>query len=120
MSTTPWKPSRPVAYLIGLLSIWPPVYFVLFIAFIAYTFAATPKHGFDAFQMIFLFHIGTMLLMFVLMAVFLVHAFRTDQMNADRRILWVVVLLLFGVFANPVYWWLYIRPRAVVETYGPA
>ena len=120
MSTTPWKPSRPVAYFIGLLGIWPVIYFFIFIAFIVYTFAAIPKHGFEGFRYIFLFHIGTMLLTFALMAVFVIHAFRTDQLAQDRRVIWVVLLLFFGPFAFPVYWWLYIRPRAVVETYGPA
>ena len=119
MSTTPWRPGRPVAYLLGLLSIWPPVYFVLFLAFMGYVFAASPKHGFDAFRAIFLFHIGTMLLSFALIAVYLVHLFRTDQLSSDRRILWAVVLLLFGIFAFPVYWWLYVRPGAG-ETYGRA
>ena len=119
MSTTPWRPSRLVAYLIGLLSIWPPVYFCILLASIGYIFSATPKHGFDAFQTIFLFHIATILLGLALMAVYLVHVFRTDQLTQDRRVLWVIVLLLFGFFANPVYWWLYIRPGAA-GTYSAA
>ncbi len=117
MSTTPWRPSRPVAYLLGVISIWPPIYFVIFLAFIGYMFEASPKHGFDAFRTIFLFHIGTMLLMVALMATYLVHAFRDDRLTSDRRILWVIVLLLFGVFAFPVYWWLYVRPGAA-ETHA--
>ena len=110
MSTTPWRPSRPVAYLLGLLSVWPIVYFFFFLCFIGYVFAASPKHGFEAFRYIFLAHIATIILMFALMAAYLVHLFRTDQLASDRRILWAVVLLFFGIFAFPVYWWLYVRP----------
>lgn len=111
-TTTPWKPSRPAAYLIGLLSICPPVYFVAFLGFMGYIFMATPKQGFQAFQTIFLFHIATMLLTFALMAVYLVHVFRTDQLTQDRRVLWVVVLLLFpGAGIDPRRRRLRYRPR---------
>ncbi|HEY2322589.1 MAG TPA: hypothetical protein VGJ82_06950 [Thermoanaerobaculia bacterium] len=116
MSTTPWRPSRPVAYLLGLLSIWPPIYFVFFIGFMGYLFVARANHGFGAFGYIFVFHLGTMLLGFALTAVYLIHAFRNDQLAQDRRILWVIVLLLFGFFADPVYWWLYVRPRETLVT----
>src|ERR1043166_1482993 len=110
MNPPPWRPSPPVAYLLAVLSIWPIVYFFFFLAFIGYMFLAPPKAGYDAFRFIFLFHIGTILLMFALMATYLVHLFRTDRLEPDRRVLWAVVILLFGVFAFPVYWWLYVRP----------
>lgn len=112
MSTTPWKPSRPVAYLLGLLSVWPVLDFFLLLGFIAYVFAVTPKQGFEAFRDVFLVHIATIILIFALMATYLVHLFRNDRLPSDRRILWAVVLLFFGVFAFPVYWWLYVRPGA--------
>jgi len=112
MSTTPWRPSRPVAYLLGVLSVWPIVYFFLFLGFIGYVFAASPKNGFDAFRYVFAVHIATIILMLALMATYLVHVFRTDQLASDRRVLWALVLLLFGIFGFPVYWWLYVRPGA--------
>jgi len=119
MSTTPWRPARPVAYLIGVLSVWPVVYFFAFLGLIGYIFEASPKQGFQVFQDVFLIHLATIVLMFALMATYLVHLFREDRLPSDRRVLWAVVLLLFGMFAFPVYWWLYVRPRGV-ETYGTA
>jgi predicted membrane channel-forming protein YqfA (hemolysin III family) len=95
-----------------LLSVWPIVYFFLFLGLIGYVFVASPQNGFDAFRYIFLVHIATFILMFALMATYLVHLFRDDRLPSDRRILWALVLLLFGIFAFPVYWWLYVRPGA--------
>lgn len=116
MSITPWRPSRPVAYLLGVFSVWPIVYFFAFLALIGYIFEASPKQGFQAFQDVFPVHLATIVLMIALMATYLVHLFRTDRLTPDRRILWAVVLLFFGMFAFPVYWWLYVRPGAV-DTY---
>ena len=112
VTPTPWKPSRPVAYLLALLSVWPIVYFFLFVVFMGYVVAVSPKEGFDTFRYVFLLHLATIVLIFALIAVYLVHLFRNDRLAPDRRVLWAVVLLLFGVFAFPVYWWLYVRPGA--------
>ena len=116
--STPWRPSRPVAYLLAVLSVWPIAYFFLLLAFIGYMFAATPQQGFEAFRYLFIVHLATIVLMIALMAAYLVHAFLNDRLTPDRRILWVVVLLFFSIFAFPVYWWLYMRPGAVEAQSG--
>src|SRR6478735_7467966 len=102
MSSTVWRPSKPVAYLIALLSIWPIVYFALFIAFIVFSFSMIPGNGkpgggppHELFMYIFPMHLLTMLLMFALTAVYIVHVFKSDQLASDRRIMWTMVLL-FG------------------------
>jgi hypothetical protein len=117
MSTTPWRPSKPVAYLVVALTLWPPVYIVLFFCFIGFSvfsFAgkAHLNGEFFPFQYIFALHCLTMFLMFALTGIYLVHVFRTDQLPSDRRIMWTVVLVFFNMFAMPVYWWFYMRPGA--------
>jgi len=87
------------------------------LGFIVYVFAVTPQQGFEAFRHVLLVQIGTIILVCVLIATYLVHLFRNDRLPSDRRILWAVVLLLFGIFAFPVYWWLYVRPGAGDATY---
>lgn len=115
MSSGVWKPSRPVVYLVALLTIWPPVYFLLFLSFIMFAFASVggrsgKSQGIDLFTYIFPLHLLTILLMFVLTAVYVVHAFRNDDLPPDKRTLWVIVLFLGNMLAFPVYWWLYLRP----------
>ena len=113
--TAPWKPSKPVAYLLAVLTVWPPIYFVLFLGVMAMSFASfgshsgSPPDG-DLFMYIFPLHVLTMLLMFALTAVYVVHAFRSDELAPDKRMIWVVILFFGNVMAFPVYWWLYIRP----------
>jgi hypothetical protein len=123
--TTPWKPSKPVAYLIAVLTVWPPIYFCLFISFVVFSFASFGSHsskspGTDLFRYIFPLHLLTMLLMFALTAVYIVHAFRTDQLAQDKRLLWVVVLFFGSMFAFPIYWWFYLRPSRPIARAEPS
>jgi ABC-type uncharacterized transport system permease subunit len=115
MTCPPWKPSKPACYVLAVLTIWPIVYFALFMAFIIYTFelmGRSPARDLtlDLFKVIVPLHILTIFLMFALTAVYVVHAFRNDELASDRRILWVIVLILGGMLASPVYWWYYLRP----------
>lgn len=96
---------------------WPIVYFCVFIGFMALMFTsmsapAGTQRGFpEAFKYVFILHLFTMLLMFVLMTTYVVHAFKTDLIPNDRRVLWVVVLLFGGFIACPIYWYLFLwRP----------
>ena len=115
MTSAPWRPSRPAAYLIAVLSIWPIVYFVLFMAFAVFSFAmitGTPsgRPPVALFRYIFPLHFLTMLLMFALTAVYVIHVFKSDQLPSDRRIMWVIVLLFGNIVAFPIYWSIYMRP----------
>jgi hypothetical protein len=108
-----WDPSKPVALLIGVLSIWPGVYFVAFIGSILFMFAnAQNQRSMDLFRVILPVHILTMLLMFALTAVYVVHVFKSERLTSDKRLLWVVVLFFGNIVAFPIYWWLYMRPGA--------
>lgn len=115
MTSPPWKPSKPTAYFVGVLTFWPPLYFVFFFSFMFFNFATFGRGhnnapSLDLFLLIFPLHFLTMLLMFVLTAVYIVHAFRSDELPSDKRTLWVIVLFLGNMIAFPVYWWFYLRP----------
>lgn len=124
--TTPWKPSKSVAYVIAVLTVWPPVYFCLFLAFIAFSFSSIANHPgggtprIDLFAYVIPIHLLTMLLMFALTAVYVVHAFRSDEVAQDRRVLWVIILFFGNMFAFPVYWWFYMRPSRPVAAAAPS
>lgn len=117
-SDRPWRPSRAVATLIGLLSLWPIIYFFLFFVGIGYVFTRVSAPGRaggapDLFRYIFVAHLATMMLMIVLTTIYVVHAFKTDQIPQDKKTLWVVVLFFGNMVAFPIYWYLYLWPSAV-------
>ncbi|HXG57879.1 MAG TPA: hypothetical protein VNL91_02560 [Thermoanaerobaculia bacterium] len=119
----PWRPGKFTAWFLGIASIWPPVYFFLFFAgFVSAVFwtrgERKPPFLFDVFEAVMVVHVLTMFAMFGVIIALVVHAFRSDRLAPDRRLLWVVVLILGGFVAGPVYWWFYVRPGAN-ETAGP-
>ena len=123
--TSPWKPAKSVAYLIAVLTVWPPIYFCLFLSFIAFTFASIDNHHggsprTDLFMYVVPLHLLTMILMFALTAVYVVHAFRSDEVVQDRRVLWVIILFFGSMFAFPIYWWFYMRPSRPVAAAAPS
>ncbi len=107
----PWQPSRPATIAIGLLSVWPFLYMGLFFAAFAYMWYSTPHRGQSGepviFKYIFALHCLTILLMFVLIGIYVFHAYKTDRIANDKKVLWVVILFLGNLMAFPIYWYLY-------------
>jgi|SRR5687768_13979739 len=101
--------SRPLAAVLGLVTLWPPVYFVAFIGFMFTTVFWPEPQGFDrVFEAVFVAHLLTMLIIMGLLAFYVVHLFKNETLRDDRRVLWAVVLFMGNVFAFPVYWYLHV------------
>jgi hypothetical protein len=116
-ASRPWNPSKATALLVGVATLWPPIYMIIFVTSIGLTFlwaghAHAPNKAveFEFFKYIFPLHCLTMFLCFALTAIYVVHAFKTDRFPDDKRVLWVIILFMGNVLAFPIYWWLYIRP----------
>ena len=110
---------KPLAIVIGLFTIWPIVYMLLFMGVLVVAaltiFQQAQQHrrppGSGFLPYIFIPHIGTILLMFALIAFYIVHVFENAALKDDRRVLWAVVLFIGLPVSAPVYWWLFIwRP----------
>ena len=102
---------RRAVMLIGAL--WGPLYFVFFFATIL---EATVRRGGDPDNDLFIpfgvlmgLHVFTIVLLIGMTALYAVDAFRNPRVKHDQRVLWLIVLLLGGVIAMPIYWWLYVR-----------
>jgi len=108
------SPSRRTRVLIGVATFWPPLYFVLFLAFIGFMFfTAAQRRSMRipaALTIIFPLHCLTIVLCFVLTGLYIVHAATSDRHSQEMRIIWIISLFMGNMFAFPVYWWLYLRP----------
>ena len=112
--------SRPIKLLVGVLTAWPFLYMFLFFAFVATSFvwfsgapgggASHPAGPPTAFLLLFAAHLGTMLLMFGLIAFYIVYLFKTDRVPQDKKALWAAVLFLGNMLAMPVFYYLYVWP----------
>lgn len=57
---------------------------------------------------LFAFHLITILLMMGLMPFYIILVVRSDRLDQTMRIVWVVLICMLGIFAMPVYWFLYV------------
>jgi hypothetical protein len=112
---------RPAKILVGALSLWPLVYMFVFIAFMfgmVFFIDQAASNGSHqqgppaAFMLLFAVHMGTILMMFGLIAFYMVYLFKSDRVAQDKKALWAVVLFLGGMIAMPVFFYLYIWPDA--------
>lgn len=124
--------SKGKAIVLAIFTAWPFLYMFLFMG----TAFALMMSGFGdedhssgppaILLVIFALHFLTMLEIFVLLVIYIVHVFKTDRVPQDKKALWAVVLFLGNMIAMPVYWYLYIwkerRPSQAepdIDAYAP-
>lgn len=109
--------TRGRAIALGLFTLWPFVYAVLFMSSILFfvvadiATAVSPAESPDAFLLIFPLHLLTMLEILVLQVIYVVYLFGTDRVRQDKKALWAAVLILGNMIAMPVFWYLYVWRR---------
>ena len=115
--------TKPLALIIGMVTLLPGVYMALFFATFLAGFGSERSPDrmpvFGSFETMMALHLGTMLLSVLLLVFYIVHAFKNPQLQQDKRILWVIVLFFGNVIAGIVYWWIYVwRARPLEANSG--
>jgi hypothetical protein len=102
--------SKTLKVLLGLVTLWPAAYIILFFAFVFSTIVSgggNPVNPPLEFILIFVLHLFTMLVIAALTVFYIVNVFRNQRVEKDKKALWAVVLFMGSVIAMPVYWYLY-------------
>lgn len=114
--------SKPAKVILGLATLWPPIYIFIFVCFWFYMMVvmiherergmALRDKGIPPEMVVFfVLHGITMLWMFALVAIYIYNVFNNDRVAKDKKALWAVVLFLGNAIAMPIYWYLYIWPE---------
>lgn len=69
--------------------------------------------------LLFAVAILTVLLSLGLSVYYLVHAIKREDMKRDMKIGWAILFLFFGIFAQPVYWYMHIWKEPEFATHTP-
>lgn len=117
---------KPTKILLGLASLWPFVYVILFFLFILssvfFVFASSGQEAGPPLSLMIIFplHLLTMLWIMALTVFYIVDVFRNERVEKDKKVLWAVVLFMGNIIAMPIYWYLYIWKEPAVSLSGPA
>lgn len=64
-------------------------------------------------------HMGTILLMFALMPLYILLAVKDESHDQTMKIVWIVLMATTGILVMPVYWYLYVWRKPSSGTAGP-
>lgn len=102
--------SKPAKIALGVATIWPGIYVLVFLGFMLYLLTNMPtgESGLNVLLPFFVVHIGTMLWNIGLLIFYIVHLFKNDRIENSMKALWAIVLFFGSLIAMPIYWYLYI------------
>lgn len=110
--------SRTGKIILGILTFWMPVYMVLFIGFIASTLFLSGRSGSPgpAFQSVFCLHFLTIVESIGLTFYYAVNVYREPALVGDRKLIWMVIVLMGGFIGQVIYYVLWIVKRSPLIT----
>jgi len=113
--------TKSKALVLGGFTLWPIVYMVLFmvvmfsqVLMMDFENQAPSGHMPTMIKIIFPLHFLTMIWIFVLVAIYIRHIFKTEAVPQEKKALWAVVIFMGNMVAMPVYWYLYIWKKIEV------
>ena len=115
------KKSKKV--LLGVATAWPLLWLPIFMLVMFSTLIFSAPGGRpdpDVFPLALLFvlpvHFITVFGSIALSIFYIVNVFRNKRVPKDQQVLWVVLLIMFGIVAEPIYWYLYIWKDEALAT----
>jgi hypothetical protein len=106
--------------LLGIATVWPILYMFLFMASILLLFAFNAGPPVSAPQNpgspllplgvmgLFAVHLLTILGTLALTVFYVIRVFKTERLDQNLKIMWMLLLFFAGTLAQPVFWYLYI------------
>lgn len=107
---------RSTKILLGLATIWMPIYMVLFMLFIFGMMAFSigqpdpslgPVFG-VGILFVFVLHFLTIMLSLGMTVFYIIHAIKNESLESNMKAMWAVLFFIGGIIAEPIYWYLYI------------
>lgn len=103
------KIPRGIAVLLLAPTIYPLLYFLtFFVTFWSDRAADGSLPIFGSLEVLQRFHLAAMLVGFAMVIFYVVHAYKRAEFSGEKRLLWIVLLILGGLFSAPVYWYLFV------------
>lgn len=103
--------------ILGALTAWPLLYVFIFIGVVVSMMFLGPMAAESGagdgpaalftggVGLVFVAHIGTMLLQFGLLFFFLFHVFKRSDLQTNTQLLWALLIFMGGPIGQMIYWW---------------
>ena len=95
---------------LGFLTFWPFAYIFVFFFFVIAMMALAGVGDGSLFGLLFIplfvLHFLTIIAAIGMQIYYIVNVFNNKNVDEDQRVMWVILLVLAGLFVSPVYWYL--------------
>jgi len=98
------------ALALGVVTLVPVLYFMVFVCVFVMLELRLVSREYDNFTLFALIHVTVVILNFMLIGLYLLHAHRNTHLSEDKRTRWLIAILIANVFAMPIYWYKHMRP----------
>ena len=109
---------------VGVFTLWPVIYAILFISFIvALVFVpsvrgSSESNDINSFTvLIFLLHGLTIFTVFGLLVFYIIHIMTNTKLESVERLIWIIVIIMVGFVAMPIYWYVHVLKDGTVELF---
>ena len=92
--------NTPRKLYLGVVTLWPTVYSLVVLL--------VKKDGGALASLLEVLQIPTGLLILSMLIFYIVNILKNELLSTNKKIIWTVLLFLFGLFLMPVYWYRYI------------
>lgn len=100
--------------ILGLFTFLPFIFFIVMMCLFGFMFMRvfTGDQGQSEFPQVFISVIVFQMIMIIcslaLMIIYIIKAFTNPVIGQVEKIIWVIVIFMFGMVAMPIYWFFYI------------
>ena len=98
---------------VGVLCHVPALYMLCFMAFMIFMITHASKETGQGmplwFAVVFILHLLVMLLIFLLMAFFVIWLLKGSTLSLEAKVIWALGSFMIGPIIWPILYWLYLR-----------
>jgi hypothetical protein len=100
--------SKKAKVALGITTALPMVYMLFFLTVMSAVFISSWKPSEELLRRIAMAHILCILLLIGLLIFYIRHVLKNQELRAEQKTFWLVLLLFGGAISMPIYWYLYI------------
>jgi len=102
--------------ILGIATFWQSFYLICFFIY----FSCSIIHGltklgpswlFDSILSLFIvvgLNLVSIFMGIILLIIYIVHLLKNDKIKNEKRLMYLVFIIILGIFAMPIYWYFYI------------
>ena len=102
------KLSPGLRVLVGMVTLWPIVWLLIFLIFGLRLVLQNDGPNMGALAIFIVGHGITAILAMGMLVFYVLHAHKNEKISKDLRVVWIVFLVTAGLFAQPIYYVLYV------------